>query len=293
MRRFFDFASALGIVVKQTNGSISPKQLQKVVEDVADKPEAMVVNTMLLRSMQQAKYSEENVGHYGLAAEDYTHFTSPIRRYPDLIVHRLIRSYSEDVSEANQNKWAEILPDIAMHSSQMERRAVDAEREVDALKKAEYMADKVGEEFDGIISSVVKFGLFIELPNTIEGLIHINNLKQDYFHYLENHLALVGERTGLTFKIGQKVRIKVVKADPETREIDFELVAAEEVEKLQAPKANKRNNNQKNEASRRGKKQRNPEKNQGKRFEQSGKGKPKKAGKVKKKKPFYKGIKKK
>jgi ribonuclease R len=293
MRRFFDFASALGIVVKQTNGSISPKQLQKVVEDVADKPEAMVVNTMLLRSMQQAKYSEENVGHYGLAAEDYTHFTSPIRRYPDLIVHRLIRSYSEDVSEANQNKWAEILPDIALHSSQMERRAVDAEREVDALKKAEYMADKVGEEFDGIISSVVKFGLFIELPNTIEGLIHINNLKQDYFHYLENHLALVGERTGLTFKIGQKVRIKVVKADPETREIDFELVAAEEVEKLQAPKANKRNNNQKNEASRRGKKQRNPEKNQGKRFEQSGKGKPKKAGKVKKKKPFYKGIKKK
>ncbi|EAC9277354.1 RNB domain-containing ribonuclease, partial [Listeria monocytogenes] len=247
----------------------------------------------LLRSMQQAKYSEENVGHYGLAAEDYTHFTSPIRRYPDLIVHRLIRSYSEDVSEANQNKWAEILPDIAMHSSQMERRAVDAEREVDALKKAEYMADKVGEEFDGIISSVVKFGLFIELPNTIEGLIHINNLKQDYFHYLENHLALVGERTGLTFKIGQKVRIKVVKADPETREIDFELVAAEEVEKLQAPKANKRSNHQKNEANRRGKKQRNPEKNQGKRFEQSGKGKPKKAGKVKKKKPFYKGIKKK
>lgn len=293
MRRFFDFASALGIVVKQTNGSISPKQLQKVVEDVADKPEAMVVNTMLLRSMQQAKYSEENVGHYGLAAEDYTHFTSPIRRYPDLIVHRLIRSYSEDVSEANQNKWAEILPDIAMHSSQMERRAVDAEREVDALKKAEYMADKVGEEFEGIISSVVKFGLFIELPNTIEGLIHINNLKQDYFHYLENHLALVGERTGLTFKIGQKVRIKVVKADPETREIDFELVAAEEVEKLQAPKANKRNNHQKNEANRRGKKQRNPEKNQGKRFEQTGKGKSKKAGKVKKKKPFYKGIKKK
>ena len=293
MRRFFDFASALGIVVKQTNGSISPKQLQKVVEDVADKPEAMVVNTMLLRSMQQAKYSEENVGHYGLAAEDYTHFTSPIRRYPDLIVHRLIRSYSEDVSEANQNKWAEILPDIAMHSSQMERRAVDAEREVDALKKAEYMADKVGEEFDGIISSVVKFGLFIELPNTIEGLIHINNLKQDYFHYLENHLALVGERTGLTFKIGQKVRIKVVKADPETREIDFELVAAEEVEKLQAPKANKRNNHQKNEANRRGKKQHNLEKKQGKRFEQTGKGKSKKAGKVKKKKPFYKGIKKK
>jgi len=160
MRRFFDFASALGIVVKQSNGSISPKQLQKIVEDVADKPEAMVVNTMLLRSMQQAKYAEENVGHYGLAAEDYTHFTSPIRRYPDLIVHRLIRSYTEDPSETNQEKWATVLPDIALHSSQMERRAVEAEREVDALKKAEYLSDKVGEEFDGIISSVVKFGLF-------------------------------------------------------------------------------------------------------------------------------------
>jgi len=294
MRRFFDFASALGIVVKQSNGSISPKQLQKIVEDVADKPEAMVVNTMLLRSMQQAKYAEENVGHYGLAAEDYTHFTSPIRRYPDLIVHRLIRSYTEDPSETNQEKWATVLPDIALHSSQMERRAVEAEREVDALKKAEYLSDKVGEEFDGIISSVVKFGLFIELPNTIEGLIHITALKQDYFHYLENHLALVGERTGLTFKIGQKVRIKVIKSDPETREIDFELVEAEEIPTLQAPK---------NKAAKRGSqpqrgRQDNAKDKQGgaskgsfdKRFEGKGKGKKKNKSK---KKPFYKGIKKK
>lgn len=294
MRRFFDFASALGIVVKQSNGSISPKQLQKIVEDVADKPEAMVVNTMLLRSMQQAKYAEENVGHYGLAAEDYTHFTSPIRRYPDLIVHRLIRSYTEDPSETNQEKWATVLPDIALHSSQMERRAVEAEREVDALKKAEYLSDKVGEEFDGIISSVVKFGLFIELPNTIEGLIHITALKQDYFHYLENHLALVGERTGLTFKIGQKVRIKVIKSDPETREIDFELVEAEEIPTLQAPK---------NKAAKRGSqpqrgRQGNAKDKQGgaskgsfdKRFEGKGKGKKKNKSK---KKPFYKGIKKK
>ncbi|WP_312541862.1 ribonuclease R [Enterococcus sp.] len=294
MRRFFDFASALGIVVKQSNGSISPKQLQKIVEDVADKPESMVVNTMLLRSMQQAKYAEENVGHYGLAAEDYTHFTSPIRRYPDLIVHRLIRSYTEDPSETNQEKWATVLPDIALHSSQMERRAVEAEREVDALKKAEYLSDKVGEEFDGIISSVVKFGLFIELPNTIEGLIHITALKQDYFHYLENHLALVGERTGLTFKIGQKVRIKVIKSDPETREIDFELVEAEEIPTLQAPK---------NKAAKRGSqpqrgRQGNAKDKQGgaskgsldKRFEGKGKGKKKNKSK---KKPFYKGIKKK
>ena len=294
MRRFFDFASALGIVVKQSNGSISPKQLQKIVEDVADKPEAMVVNTMLLRSMQQAKYAEENVGHYGLAAEDYTHFTSPIRRYPDLIVHRLIRSYTEDPSETNQEKWATVLPDIALHSSQMERRAVEAEREVDALKKAEYLSDKVGEEFDGIISSVVKFGLFIELPNTIEGLIHITALKQDYFHYLENHLALVGERTGLTFKIGQKVRIKVIKSDPETREIDFELVEAEEIPTLQAPKNKAAKRGSQPQRGRQGKakdKQGGASKGSlDKRFEGKGKGKKKNKSK---KKPFYKGIKKK
>lgn len=285
LRRFFDFASALGIVVKQTKGSITPKDLQQIVEDTAERPEAMVINTMLLRSMQQAKYSENNYGHYGLAAEDYTHFTSPIRRYPDLIVHRLIRAYAQDVSEETQAIWAEKLPDIAVHSSQMERRAVDAEREVDALKKAEFMADHLDEEFDGIISSVVKFGIFVELPNTIEGLVHINALKQDYFHYLESHLALVGERTGMTFKIGQKVRIRVVKADPETREIDFELVEAEETESLQREqnrhqRRRKPKENTGTNANSKNKKERTQKKPQGP------KGKPKKG----KKAPFYKGV---
>lgn len=282
LRRFFDFASAIGILVKQTKGSITPKDLQQVVLDVADKPESMVINTMLLRSMQQAKYSEVNYGHYGLAAEYYTHFTSPIRRYPDLIVHRLIRSYTEDKSEENQALWAGKLPDIAVHSSQMERRAVDAEREVDAMKKAEFMADHIDEEFDGIISSVVKFGIFVELPNTIEGMIHISALKNDYFHFLENHLALVGERTGLTYKIGQKVRVKVVKADPTTREIDFELLSAEEVEPIKQDKKNK-------PAGRRGKREDKRPKNQ---KATQGRGKSKNKNK-KNKKPFYKGIKKK
>lgn len=240
MRRFMDFASILGIVVKNNKGSVTPKDLQAIVEEVADKPEAMVINTMLLRSMQQAKYSEDNYGHYGLAAEYYTHFTSPIRRYPDLIVHRLIRSYQADDSIENQGYWEENLPEIALHSSQMERRAVNAEREVDALKKAEFMADHIDEEFDGVISSVMKFGFFVELPNTIEGLIHMTALRQDYFHYVENHLALVGERTGMTFKIGQKVRIKVIKSDPETREIDFELVEAEEVAPILMQNRNKK-----------------------------------------------------
>ncbi|MFG5435556.1 ribonuclease R [Enterococcus sp. DIV2384] len=275
MQRFFDFAAVLGILVKGTKENISPKDLQKVLEQVENKPEEVVINTMLLRSMQQAKYSEDNYGHYGLAAEYYTHFTSPIRRYPDLIVHRLIRSYSQDQSEKNQEKWNEALPEIANHSSSMERRAVDAEREVDAMKKAEFMVDKVGETYDGIISSVTKFGIFVELPNTIEGLIHVNNLKQDYFHFIENHMALVGERTGMTLKIGQKVQIRVEKADPETREVDFELISAEEVAPVEGPKGRKkgkansstRSNNQrrnKKDESFDGKKKKNKKKGKGK-----------------------------
>ena len=291
MQRFFDFASALGIVVRGTKGTITPKDLQKVIENVEDKPESAVINTMLLRSMQQARYSEDNFGHYGLAAEYYTHFTSPIRRYPDLIVHRLIRSYGQDPSEANQTYWENELPEIAEHSSKMERRAVEAEREVDAMKKAEYMMDKVGEEFEGIISSVVKFGLFIELPNTIEGLIHINELKQDYFHFIENHLALVGERTGLTFKIGQKVRVKVIKADPEERAIDFELIDAEEIVPLERPKTSNKNrpSNRHQKRSSKSHTERNGKKNSYSNERKNGKGPSNKKGK----KPFYKGIKKK
>lgn len=291
MQRFFDFASALGIVVRGTKGTITPKDLQKVIENVEDKPESAVINTMLLRSMQQARYSEDNFGHYGLAAEYYTHFTSPIRRYPDLIVHRLIRSYGQDPSEANQTYWENELPEIAEHSSKMERRAVEAEREVDAMKKAEYMMDKVGEEFEGIISSVVKFGLFIELPNTIEGLIHINELKQDYFHFIENHLALVGERTGLTFKIGQKVRVKVIKADPEERAIDFELIDTEEIVPLERPKTSNKNrpSNRHQKRSSKSHTERNGKKNSYSNERKKGKGPSNKKGK----KPFYKGIKKK
>lgn len=235
IQRFFDFVSALGLLVKGTKDSITPKELQRVIAEAEGKPEAAVINTMLLRSMQQARYAEENAGHYGLAAEYYTHFTSPIRRYPDLTVHRLIRSYEADTSENMQKKWAESLPDTAKQASRMERRAVETEREVDAMKKAEFMADKVGEEFEGIISSVTKFGFFVELPNTVEGLIHVNDLKQDYFHFLENQLALVGEHTRITFKIGQQVKIRVTKAEPETREIDFELITDGQ-ERTGAPK---------------------------------------------------------
>jgi ribonuclease R len=285
MQRFFDFAAALGILVKGTKNTITPKDLQKVIEEVETKPEAAVINTMLLRSMQQARYSEDNYGHYGLAAEYYTHFTSPIRRYPDLIVHRLIRTYSQDQSDETKEKWAEALPEIADHSSKMERRSVEAEREVDSMKKAEYMADKIGEEFDGIISSVTKFGIFIELPNTVEGMIHVNELKQDYFHFVENQLALVGERTRQTFKIGQKVRIKVVKSDPETREIDFELLEAEEIPSLEVPKGGSRQRRQSTGGRKNNKKS---DKYYGKNVDRTKNGKDKK--KKKGKKPFYKSV---
>ena len=284
MQRFFDFAAALGILVKGTKNTITPKDLQQVIHDVEDKPEAAVINTMLLRSMQQARYSEDNYGHYGLAAEYYTHFTSPIRRYPDLIVHRLIRTYSQDQGDATKEKWAELLPEIADHSSKMERRSVEAEREVESMKKAEYMADKIGEEFDGIISSVTKFGIFIELPNTVEGMLHLNELKQDYFHFIENQLALVGEPTRQTFKIGQKVRIKVTKSDPETREIDFELLEAEEIPSLEVPKNNRQNQKRKTTGGRKN----NNDRSYGKNSDRPKNGKDKK--KKKGKKPFYKSV---
>ncbi|MEC0613093.1 S1 RNA-binding domain-containing protein, partial [Bacillus spizizenii] len=167
-----------------------------------------------------------SLGHFGLSTEFYTHFTSPIRRYPDLIVHRLIRTYliNGKVDEATQEKWAERLPDIAEHTSTMERRAVDAERETDDLKKAEYMLDKIGEEFDGMISSVTNFGMFVELPNTIEGLVHVSFMTDDYYRFDEQHFAMIGERTGNVFRIGDEITVKVVDVNKDERNIDFEIV---------------------------------------------------------------------
>jgi ribonuclease R len=279
VQRFFEFVTNFGILVKGKKDDVSPKELQRVLDDVAGKPEQPVVSMMLLRSMQQARYEENPIGHYGLAADDYTHFTSPIRRYPDLIVHRLIKSYmKKPISDETITKWEEILPDIADHSSKMERRAVQAERETDSMKKAEFMADKIDEEFDGIITSITKFGMFVELPNTIEGLIHVSQLKDDYFQFVENHLALVGERTGVIYRIGQQVKIKVVKADPETREIDFELLSAEPVTgKIELP--NKRNNKD-------GKKHHQRERKSQHYSDKDSKKKPRKN----KKQPFYKSV---
>ncbi|WP_071460726.1 ribonuclease R [Bacillus massilinigeriensis] len=226
LRRFFEFITNFGYIVKGTANSVHPRALQEIVEEVQGKPEEMVVSTVMLRSMQQAKYFEESLGHFGLSTEYYTHFTSPIRRYPDLIVHRLIRTYLIEgkLDNATREKWNSMLPELAKHSSDMERRAVEAERETDELKKAEYMEDKIGEEYDGIISSVTNFGMFVELPNTIEGLIHVSYMTDDYYRYDERHFAMIGERTGNVFRIGDEITVRVINVNKDERSIDFEIV---------------------------------------------------------------------
>ncbi|QOR66171.1 ribonuclease R [Cytobacillus suaedae] len=226
LRRFLEFITNFGYVVKGTGNSIHPRALQEIIESVQGQPEEMVVSTIMLRSMKQAKYDPESLGHFGLSTDYYTHFTSPIRRYPDLIVHRLIRTYliNGELDSGTQAKWKDKLAGIAEHSSNMERRAVEAERETDSMKKAEYMLDKIGEEYDGIISSVTNFGMFVELPNTIEGLVHVSYLTDDYYRYDERHLAMIGERTGNVFRIGDEITVRVVNVNKDERSIDFEVV---------------------------------------------------------------------
>ncbi|MEH7416469.1 ribonuclease R [Neobacillus drentensis] len=226
LRRFFEFITNFGYIVKGTANDVHPRALQEIIEEVQGKPEEMVISTVMLRSMQQAKYDPESLGHFGLSTEFYTHFTSPIRRYPDTIVHRLIRTYLIEgkLDETTREKWNARLPEIADHSSKMERRAVDAERETDELKKAEYMEDKVGVEYDGIISSVTNFGMFVELPNTIEGLVHVSYMTDDYYRFDERHYAMIGERTGNVFRIGDEITVRVVKVNKDERSIDFEIV---------------------------------------------------------------------
>ncbi|USK31140.1 ribonuclease R [Bacillus sp. CMF21] len=226
LQRFLEFVTNFGYAVKGTANTIHPRALQDILDDVAGQPEEMVISTVMLRSMKQAKYDPESLGHFGLSTEFYTHFTSPIRRYPDLIVHRLIRTYLIEgkVDEATKTKWAEKMDMIADQSSNMERRAVDAERETDDLKKTEYMLDKVGEEYDGIISSVTNFGMFVELPNTIEGLVHVSYLTDDYYRYDERNYAMIGERTGNVYRIGDEITVRVVNVNKDERAVDFEIV---------------------------------------------------------------------
>ncbi|PSL32978.1 RNAse R [Planomicrobium soli] len=237
LQRFFEFVTNFGIVVKGTSNQVHPAALQKIIHSIEGLPEEPVISTMMLRSMQQAKYSAESLGHFGLSTEFYTHFTSPIRRYPDLIVHRLIRTYliNKDLSKATIMHWEANMDEIAEHTSERERRAVEAERDTDALKKSQYMQDKIGEEFDGVISSVTNFGLFIELPNTIEGLVHVSNMTDDFYRFDDRSMMMIGERTNKQFRIGDEIKIKVIGVKPEESSIDFEISGM-----IQSPRRQKR-----------------------------------------------------
>ncbi|WP_332648695.1 ribonuclease R [Lysinibacillus sp. 54212] len=226
LQRFFEFVTNFGLVIKGTGNSVHPKALQEIIRSIEGLPEEPVISTMLLRSLQQAKYYPESLGHFGLSTDFYTHFTSPIRRYPDLIVHRLIRTYliNGDTSKETVVQWSSVMDEIGEHTSERERRAVDAERDTDAMKKAQFMSDKIGEEFEGMVSSITNFGIFVELPNTVEGLVHISNMTDDYYRFEERMMVMVGERTGRQFRIGDEVKVRVANVVIEESSIDFEIV---------------------------------------------------------------------
>ena len=225
IRDFISFIQSLGYTVKFNTKDISPKAIQNLINQLKDKKEFKVLSSLLLRNMQKAIYLPQNLGHYGLASKCYTHFTSPIRRYPDTTVHRLLRTYlfNDDMSNQTINKWQEKLVYIAENSSFKERESVECEREVEDMKMAEYMEDHIGEEYKGIISGVTNFGMFIQLDNLVEGLIHVNDMK-DYFSFDEVTQSLIGERTKEKFTLGDEVLIKVKAASKEAKTIDFELV---------------------------------------------------------------------
>ena len=225
MQNFLEFTAALGVRVKGKKDTITPKVLQSVLDEVAGEPYEQVVNMLMLRSMQQAKYDVEPLGHYGLATEFYSHFTAPIRRYPDLMLHRLIHHYQEEgTDKRTRDHYAEILPEIAEHSSQAERRAVDAEREVEDLKMAEFMFDKVGTEFEGKITSITNFGMFVQVLDAVEGLVHLSTMKKDYYEFNQRGMILVGQRTGQVFRIGESVNVKLISVDLDRYDIDFEII---------------------------------------------------------------------
>ena len=221
---FFDFLTARGYVVNGKRCDITSKDLQYILKQLSDKPDAKILNDMAIRSQAKAKYSQENIGHFGLGSKCYSHFTSPIRRYPDLILHRLVKDYMNSYSIDIINSWEEKLPDMSLHCSVKEQDAQNCERDVDNMKMAEYMEDHIGEEFDGVISGVQEFGFFVELPNTIEGLVKIENMPGGGYSFVENSLSLVSKNRKHKFSFGDVVRVKCVNASKDTSMIDFELV---------------------------------------------------------------------
>lgn len=216
-----------GVKIQKAREEITPKEIQQIIESIEGLPNEAMISRLVLRSMKQAKYTTECSGHFGLAAKYYCHFTSPIRRYPDLQIHRIIKDNLRGrlMREGRTEHYAEILDEVARQSSVCERRADEAERESDKLKKAEYMSYHLGEEFEGIISGVTGWGLYVELPNTVEGLVHVNTLRDDYYVFDQESYELCGEMTKKVYKLGDKVRVRVADADKMLKTVDFELVS--------------------------------------------------------------------
>ena len=226
---FLNLVKQLGYKLNTRITSLTPITMQKVLDELHDKPEFKILSSLLLRSMKKAVYSKDNIGHFGLALKDYTHFTSPIRRFPDLMVHRLLRTYlfKNDLSMSTINYYNSTLVQIAEHSSEREQAAIKAERDVDDMKMAEYMESHIGEVYEGMIVSASSFGFFVQLENLIEGLVHVKTLKGDMYNYIPELLSLVGKNSKKIYKVGDIVKVKVINASKETAMIDFELVEEE------------------------------------------------------------------
>lgn len=222
MKRLGTFINNFGYVLRMPGGQVYPKEIQKLLDKVEGTPEELLISRLTLRSMKQAKYTTENTGHFGLAARYYTHFTSPIRRYPDLQIHRIIKeSLHGGLTGKRISHYEKILPQVAVQTSALERRADEAERETDKLKKVQYMERFIGQEFEGVISGVTSWGFYVELPNTVEGLVHISELRDDYYVFLEERYELSGEMTGKTYKLGQTIRVQLTGCDRFSQTIDF------------------------------------------------------------------------
>ena len=219
------FINNFGYSIRIGQEDIHPKELQKLLRKVEGTPEEALISRLTLRSMKRAKYTPDSDGHFGLATKYYSHFTSPIRRYPDLQIHRIIKeNLKGGLSEKRYNHYHKILPDVSRQASLTERRADDAERDVLKLKKVEYMSDRIGEEFEGVISGITNWGMYVELPNTVEGLVRVTDMEDDYYIYDEERYTMTGEHTRKSYKLGQKVKVRVTATDKLQKVIDFELV---------------------------------------------------------------------
>ena len=225
------FIRNFGYYFKAGNGEVHPKELQKLLEKISGTKEEALLSRLTLRSMQRAAYTTECSGHFGLAAKYYCHFTSPIRRYPDLQIHRIIKdSLRGRLNERKLAHYAKILPEVALQSSKMERRADEAERETVKLKKAEYMKEHLGEIYEGVISGVTNYGIYVELDNTVEGMVHVNSMRNDYYYFDELHYELVGQDSGVKYKLGERVLVQVKRVDMASKTIDFRLVDREDID---------------------------------------------------------------